>query len=310
MKFPFRSLLFLVSLFAATHVWAQQPPTISVKVNVVSFFATVHDRDGKVVKDLTKDDFVLLEDGAPQKIEYFSKETDLPLTIGLLVDTSRSQIPVLDQERRASETFLDRMLRQDKDRAFVVSFDRQVQTLQGLTSSRRDLWEALETLKIPGQYATLIHTAVKESSENVMRQEPGRKAFVLLTDGVAFRDSTSLGTAIEFAQRADTIIYSIRFSEHVPAYRPGKALVLVAAKERGKQSLHRMAEETGGSAFEVGKDQTIAEIYSQIEDALRNQYSIGYAPGRSAPDGKFHKIKLTTKDRTLTVRTRDGYYSK
>jgi len=253
---------------------------------------------------------VLLEDGAPQKIGYFSQETDLPLTIGLLVDTSRSQTGVLEEERRASYTFLDQMLREDKDRAFIVHFDKRVETLQGLTSSRSELGSALNQLRIPGQYATLIYSAVKQSSENPMRQQRGRKAFILLTDGVAFRDATSIGDAIEFAQQADTIIYSIRFAEHIPVYRPGKKLILAAASERGKQGLHRMAEETGGISYEVTKNQTIEAIYSQIEGVLRNQYSIGYTPERLEADGKYHKIKLTTKDRHLIVRTRDGYYAK
>ena len=289
---------------------AQQMPTISKTVNVVSLLATVHDKDGQVVKNLTKEDFVLLEDGVPQKITYFSEETDLPLTIGLLVDTSRSQTEVLEQERRASYTFLDQVLRESKDQAFVVHFDERVETLQGLTSSRSELASALSQLKIPGHYATLIFSAIKESSENLMREQQGRKAFILLTDGVAFRDSVSLETAIEFAQRADTIIYSIRFSDHVPIYRPGKALILAAASEHGKQGLHRMAEETGGGLYEVKKDKSIEAIYSEIEDVLRNQYSLGYTPPRLDADGKFHKIGLTTKDHHMIVHTRSGYYSK
>src|SRR5262249_31923733 len=160
------------------------------------------------------------------KILYFARETDLPLTIGLLVDTSRSQRGVLEPERRASFTFLDRVLRPDRDQAFVAHFDERVETLQGLTSSRERLRSALGELRIPGDYATLIFSAVRQCSESVMRKQQGRKAFVLLTDGVAYHDPTSIGTAIEFAQRADTIIYSIRFSDRIPVYRPVKAAVL------------------------------------------------------------------------------------
>jgi VWFA-related protein len=289
--------------------FAQQAPTISTKVNAVSVFATVHDRDGRVVKNLTQDDFSLSEDGVPQKITYFSRESDLPLTVGLLVDTSRSQIGVLGQERRASNTFLDQVLRQRDDQAFVVQFDTTVKTLQGLTSSHSELETALNRLSVPGRVATLIYSAVQESSENLMKPQPGRKAFILLTDGVAFKDPTSIGTAIEFAQRADTIIYSIRFSDPVRAYRPVRAAVMEAAKERGKDGLQRMAKETGGISFEVRKKQTIETIYAQIEDLLRNQYSIGYTPGRLESDGKYHKITLSTKDRHLTVHARDGYYA-
>lgn len=296
-------------LAMAANAWAQRPATISVNVNAVSLLVTVHDRDGQIVKNLTPDDFTLLDDGIPQKIDYFSRESDLPLTVGLLVDTSRSQTGVLERERRASYTFLDQVLR-EKDQAFVVGFDDRVETLQGLTSSLSELASALGRLRIPQHYATLIHSAIQESSENVMRQQPGRKAFILLTDGVAYKDTTSIGTAIEYAQRADTILYSIRFSDPIHVYRPFKAAILAAASERGKQGLQRMAGETGGVSYEVKESQTIEVIYSQIEDALRNQYNIGYTPARPDADGMYHKIKLTTKDRHLTVITRDGYYSK
>jgi VWFA-related protein len=305
-----KNALFILVLAISSSAWAQEGPTISVKVNVVSLLATVHDRDGGVVKNLTPDDFVLREDGVPQTISYFSRETDLPLTVGLLVDTSRSQTGVLEQERRASKTFLDQTLREGKDRAFVVHFDESVETLEELTSSRSELASALNRLRVPGNYATLIFSAIRDSSENVMRKQEGRKALILLTDGVAYKDPISIETAIEFAQRADTIIFAIRFSDHISVRRPVKAAILAAASERGKNGLKRMAEETGGVSYEVTKDQSIEAIYSKIEDVLRNQYSIGYAPGRPASDGKYHKIKLTTKDRHVTVRTRDGYYAK
>jgi VWFA-related protein len=299
--------ILIISLAAS--VSAQQAPTISSKVSVVSVLATVHDQDGRVVTNLTPDDFVLLEDGRPQKIDYFSKEVDLALTVGLLVDTSRSQTKVLDQERYASYTFLDHVLREGKDQAFVAHFDTRVETLQGLTSSRSELASALAKLLIPEHVGTLIYSAVKDSSENPMRQRAGRKAFILLTDGVAYKDPTSIGAAIEYAQRADAIIYSIRFSDPISPYRPFRAAVLGAMSERGKQGLQRMAKETGGISYEVKKNQPIEAIYSRIENVLRNQYTIGYTPDRPQPDGKYHKIKLTTKDGRLTVTARDGYYA-
>jgi VWFA-related protein len=290
--------------------WGQEAPKISVRVNVVTLFATVHDPDGGVVKNLMRDDFVLLEDGVPQKIEFFSQESDLPLTIGLLVDTSRSQTGVLDQERRASYTFLDQVLREGKDQAFVVHFDLQVETLQGPTSSRSDLQAALGRLRIPDRDSTLVFSAIKDSSEDLMRPLMGRKAFILLSDGVAFREPTSITTAIEFAQRADTIIYPIRFADPELFSRPVVGVFLALASQHGRQGLHRMARETGGTYFEVTKSQSIEEIYAQIQDALRNQYALGYTPGRAESDGKYHKIKLSTKDRRLVVTTRAGYYAK
>jgi len=300
----------ILILAVAPGAWAQKAPTISVHVNVVTLFATVHDQAGRVVKNLPPDDFVLLEDGVPQKIDYFSQETDLPLTIELLVDSSRSQTGVLEQERRASYTFLVQVLRQDKDRAFVVHFDTQVETLQEPTSSRGELESALSQLKIPPLDTTLIYSSIKDSSEGWMKTLPGRKAFILLTDGVPFKEPTSITTAIEFAQRANTIIYPIRFSDPVPFSRPVIGVILAIASKQGKKGLRRMATETGGIPYEVTKDQPLESIYAQIEEALRNQYSIGYTPARTESDGKYHKIKLTIKNRHLVVNARDGYYAK
>ncbi len=288
--------------------WAQNA-TFSTDVKVVSLLATVRDRDGRVVKDLNKEDFSLQEDGKPQTIRYFSRESDLPLTLGLLVDTSRSQMDVLERERNASYTFLSQVLREKVDRAFVVSFDERVQVLQGMTSSREALGAALSRLAVPGRVATLLYEAVRQSANGLMRNEKGRKAFILLTDGVSFRDKPNIVTAIEFAQMADTIIYSIRFSGHNPAYRPGRAIVMGIAAENGKRALERMASETGGEALEVSKEKPIEKLFEEIEESLRNQYSIGYTPDRKNETGKFHKIKLVVKDKSFTVRTREGYYS-
>jgi len=299
-----------VAIVLSAGAWGQEKPKFHVTTTLVTLVATVHDPDGRVVKNLTRDDFVVLEDGVPQKIDFFSQESDLPLTIGLLVDTSRSQTGVLDQERSASYTFLDRVLRGGTDQAFVVHFDLRVETLQGPTSSRQDLGAALGRLKIPERDTTLVFSAVKDSSEGLMRQLGGRKAFILLSDGVAFREPTSITTAIEFAQRADAIIYPIRFADPVPFSRPVVGVILAIASEHGKQGLRRMARETGGSYFEVTKNEPIEAIYSQIEEALRNQYSLGYTPRRVEPDGKYHKIRLVTKNHRLIVNARAGYYAK
>ena len=286
-----------------------QDATFTSDVNVVTLLATVRDRNGQIVKGLTRDDFALREDGEPQTIRYFSRESDLPLTIGLMVDTSRSQTSVLEPERRASLTFLEQVLREGTDRAFVVHFDTQVETLQGFTSSRQELAAALDRLAIPGHFATLLYDAIRESSERLMRTQKGRKAFILLSDGVDYKSKTTLGTAIEYAQRSDTIIYSILFAEHTRLYRPGKAAVQGILHERGRKVMRRLASETGGAYFEVTKDDPIEAIYAWIEDELRNQYSIGYTPTLSSKPGQYHKVSLGTKRLGLVVQTRDGYYS-
>jgi len=306
------SLILSVTLAVALATGTQEKdkPKISARVNIVTLFATVHDTDGRVVKNLTRDDFVVSEDGVSQTISYFEQESDLPLTLGLLVDTSRSQIGVIDKERSASYTFLDQMLREGKDQAFVVSFDIHVDTLQSPTSTRSYLEGGLGQLRIPERHGTLVFSAIKNASKEWMYPRMGRKAFILLSDGVAFKDRTSLTEAIEFAQLADTIIYPIRYSDSAPFSTPGIGLILAVASQRGKQGLHRMAQETGGAYFEVTENLSIEQIYAQIEEALRNQYSIGYTPGRTTSDGKYHKIKLTAKNPHLIVSTRAGYYAK
>lgn len=209
--------------------------TIAVDVKVVTLPVTVREKHGKIVRDLTKDDFTLQEDGRPQTIRYFSQEANLPLTLGLLVDTSRSQTNVLDAERNASRGFLDQMLVQEKDKAFLIHFDREVELLQDLTSSREKLQAALELLKTPSDRdrsndpndsgdsrsgsgshhggGTQLYDAVFLASNELMKKQQGRKALVILSDGVDRGSKTSLESAIESAQRADTVVYSIYFAD-------------------------------------------------------------------------------------------------
>ena len=209
--------------------------TIAVDVKVVTLPVTVRDKHGKIVRDLTKDDFTLQEDARPQTIRYFSQEANLPLTLGLLVDTSRSQTNVLDAERNASRSFLDQMLVQEKDKAFLIHFDREVELLQDLTSSREKLQAALELLKTPSDRdrsndpndsgdsrsgsgshhggGTQLYDAVFLASNELMKKHQGRKALVILSDGVDRGSKTSLESAIESAQRADTVVYSIYFAD-------------------------------------------------------------------------------------------------
>jgi VWFA-related protein len=234
-------------------LWAQDTSAaIGVDVRVVALPVTVRDKHGKIVRDLTKDNFTLQEDGRPQTIRYFSQEANLPLILGLLVDTSRSQTQVLDAERNASRGFLDQMLVQEKDKAFLIHFDREVELLQDLTASREKLQAALELLKTPsgrdrsndpssndpnasgdrrsesGSHhgGTQLYDAVFLASNELMKKQQGRKALIIiLSDGVDRGSKTYLESAIESAQRADTIVYSIYFAdsrrEEGPGERPG-----------------------------------------------------------------------------------------
>ncbi|MGA2607689.1 MAG: VWA domain-containing protein [Terriglobia bacterium] len=349
-----RLCLLLSVLFLLLPGWplrSQQPPTISVNVKVVNVLATVRNKQGEIVRNLTKDDFMLEEDDRPQSIGYFARETDLPLTLGLLVDTSMSQRRVLDQERSASSTFLDQVLRVNKDMAFVIHFDREVELLQDLTSSRQKLESALGLLQTPqptqeggsnspgsgpgsrrraggGGGGTLLYDAVYLASNELMKKQQGRKALIILSDGVDRGSKETLASAVEAAQRADTLVYSILFADEqgygsgggfggrgmggmggMGRHGGGRGRYPQETRPDGKKILERISKETGARLFEVSKKQPIEQIYDRIQEELRNQYSLGYTPDRADAGAGYHKIRLVAKQKDLTVQARDGYYA-
>lgn len=286
---------------------AAQEPTFSTNVKVVSVLATVRDKRGDIIRNLGKDDFTLLEDGRPQTIRYFSRESDLPLTLGLLVDTSLSQTRVLEDERGASFRFLEQVLREGKDKAFIVQFDQVVLTRQELTSSRKDLESALDLVDSPRKLGaegggTLLYDAVRMESIQVMRKLEGRKAFIVLTDGVDIGSSVTLTDAIEAAQRADTLVYSILFSDE-------SAYGSFSLGPSGRGVLQRLSRETGAGFFEVSKKQSIDRIFALIEEELRSQYSLGFVSDELITASGFRKIRLIAKQKGLIVQARDRYYA-
>src|SRR5579871_742710 len=225
--------LLMVMAFVTALGAQQNPPTYSVNVKVVNVLATVHDKHGNIINNLTKDDFILEEDGRPQTIRYFARDTELPLSFGLLVDTSRSQLQALDQERTGSASFVDSVLREGKDSAFLIHFDHEVELLQDVTSSRQKLVSKLQELQespednqqggggYPGGGSgrrgggwgkgTLLYDSIFLASDEIMQKQQGRKAIIVLTDGVDHGSKTSLESAIETAQRANVIVYSIYY---------------------------------------------------------------------------------------------------
>ncbi|MBV9760939.1 MAG: VWA domain-containing protein [Acidobacteriaceae bacterium] len=285
-----------------------QAPTFSSEVKVVNILATVHDKSGAIVRNLPKDDFEVYEDGRKQAIRYFSQESDLPLTIGVLVDTSLSQARVLEEERAASYRFLDEVLREGKDKAVIVQFDQAVMIRQGLTSSHKELQDTLELLNAPTREeaangsGTLLYDAVREASVKIMREQQGRKAFIVLTDGVDVGSTISLPEAIESAQRADTLIYSILFSDE--SYYGGRML-----GPSGAGVLKRLSKETGGGYFEASKKQSIADIYDAIQKELRSEYSIGFVSDKPVTKSGFRSLRVVTKSKGLAVQARDRYYA-
>lgn len=338
--------------------------TMSVDVKVVTLPVTVRDNKGQIVRNLTKDDFVLQEDGRPQVIKYFTQDTNLPLTLGLLVDTSLSQRNVLDQERSASKVFLDQMLTDAKDKAFLIHFDREVELLQDLTSSHDKLEAALQLLNTPqlersgggssdpqssdpqsspgnGQpqmhrgAGTLLYDAIFLASNELMKKQQGRKALIVLSDGDDRGSKESLQSAIEAAQRADTVVYSILFADkhensngfggpggmgrHGGGWPgggfPGGGGGRGGGRSQqephvdGKKILDQISRETGGRLYEVSKKQAIDQIYDSIAEELRTQYNLGYTPDKTNTETGYHKISLAAKQKDLVVQTRDGYYA-
>jgi len=274
--------------------------TFTTDVKVVSVLATVLDRQGQIVHDLAKDDFQIAENGRPQTIRYFSRDSDLPLTLGLMVDTSMSQVRVLEAERAASFRFVDKVLREDKDKVFVMQFDMAVQTPQPLTSSREKLEKALTFVDTPTraelnqQYGggTLLFDAVVSASNNIMKTQRGRKALIILSDGGENGSDTTLQDSIDAAHKADTLVYSILFGG-----------------DEGRSILQRMSRETGGGFFEVAKKRPIDRIYDVIEDELRGQFNLGYVSDVPVRISEFRKLQVATREKGLTVQARDRYWA-
>jgi VWFA-related protein len=288
----------------------QDQPTFSTSVKVVDLLAVVRTKKGEIVSDLTKDDFTILENGRPQNIRYFSKETDLPLTIGLMVDTSMSQEKLLTAERTASFHFLENVLRENTDHVFLMQFDMAVLMRQDLTSSRSKLEDKLANVDTPTWNelrqqrggGTLLYDAVVQASKNVMMNQQNRKALIILTDGVDTGSELTLGDAIEAAQRADTLVYSILFSD------PG-AYGFGFGEPDGRKVLQHLSKETGGGFFEVSKKQGIEAIFGLIEQELRSQYSMGFVSDTPVRVSEFRALQLATKQKGLVIQTRDKYWA-
>lgn len=349
----FTAISLTALLFGRCPVYGQQH-TIAVDVKVVNVLATVRDKHGQLIDNLGKDDFILQEDGRPETIKYFSRESDLPLTLGLLVDTSMSQRRVLGEERSASYSFLDKMLRA-KDQAFVIHFDHEAELLQDLTASKEKLQAALDKLETPerpalsrgggsggpgqsgggwpgsrgggggrggrhGGAGTVLYDTTYLASDELMKPQSGRKALIILTDGVDRGSKETLDAAMEAAQRSDTVVYSILFKDDEAYSNPGfggygrmgrggPRRYPQESRPDGKKIMERICQETGGRLFEVSKKQPIDKIYRDLQEELRNQYSLGYTPVKRDDAVGYRKIAVTTKQKDLRVQARNGYYA-
>jgi VWFA-related protein len=304
---PAMSVLCITAL-AAGLLCAAPPAQIRVQVNLVNLFATVRDKHKAIVTGLKMDDFQVLEDGQPQQITNFSVESNLPITLGLLIDTSGSEYFMLSAEKEAASRFLGRVMRKG-DLAMVISFDVDVDLLADFTDDRSRLDRAINRAQInaPGSSAiiaqgplptsghggTNFYDAVYLAAHDKLAEETGRKAVVVLSDCEDTGSKLRLQDAIESAQRTDSVVH-----------------ILLVAADGGDQNVARkLSEETGGRMIVVRSEKNLEQAFDQISEELRSQYTIGYVPTNKARNGAYRKIKVEMKNKEYSALTRRGYYA-
>ena len=298
--------------------------TLKVSVEVVQLFFNVKDKHGALIPNLAKDNFEIAEDGKPQTIKYFKAETDLPLTLGILIDTSGSQQRVLGMEQETGASFLENVLR-PKDEAFVISFDIDINLLQDFTNSVSKLRRALNDTKIntggvscsggplgpqgpvpcgaSGPRGTALYDAVYLASHDELSHEVGRKAMVLLTDGEDEGSRLKIKDAIEAAQKADVICYVLLIADR-GFYGMG------GLGYSGDSEMRKLTQETGGRVIDVGnKIEKLRKAFDDIAAELRSQYNIGYTPTNTVRDGSFRKVEIKSKQADYKIQSRSGYYA-
>ncbi len=289
---------------------SEQPvTTLKLAARLVAISAVVKSKDGEPKAGLSKDDFVLKQDGKEEPIQYFSQGSDLPLTLALMVDTSGSQRTFIGDESLASDVFFETMLGRKQDRAMLVQFDTSVQQLSSMTSSVNTLHLALSRLSQHASAAngTLLNDAVYSIARNVLANETGRKAIVLLSDGGDNGSRRSVAEAIEQAQRGDVQVYSVLYSiwNDVSGSGPGRPF----GADPGLATLQKLSESTGGRVFTVSRTMSLREIFLQIGQDLRLQYELGYKPPADVQPNTYHKLELRTKDKKLSVQARKGFFA-
>jgi VWFA-related protein len=289
-------------------VYAAPPAQIRVQVNLVNLFATVRDKHKAIVTGLKQDDFQVFEDGHEQEITNFSAESDLPITLGILMDTSGSEYYTLGAEKEAASRFLTRVMRKG-DLAMVLSFDTDVDLLADFTDDHARLNRAINRAEInaPGSGAivaqgplpssgsggTNFYDAVYLAAHDKLSGEAGRKAIVVLTDAEDTGSKLNLQDAIEAAQRTDTVVH-----------------ILLVAADGGDQGVaRRMTDETGGRMIVVRNEKNLVQAFDEISEELRSQYTIGYIPSNKAHDGSYRKVKIDMKNKEYSALTRRGYYA-
>lgn len=315
------ALMILSSVILAQQAPAPRPEegsvppagTFKVNVNVVNLYFVTKDKHGVLVPNLAQDQFEVREEGQPQTIKYFKADATQPLTLGLLIDTSGSESRMLPVEQEVAAQFLTDVLR-EKDLAFLLSFDVNVDLLQDMTTSGSDLRAALRQTRIntggggglpgmgggpiPQQHprGTLLYDAIYLAAQEKLTHEVGRKAIIILTDGDDEGSQMSMNQAIEAAQKADALVYVLLVFD--PMFR------------NGGHEMQRVCDQTGGRLIPVGnRPEKLKKALKEVSDELRSQYYIGYTPSNRKTDGSFRKVEVRPKDSNYRVQVRKGYYA-
>ncbi|MBZ5661042.1 MAG: VWA domain-containing protein [Acidobacteriia bacterium] len=297
-----------VTAMAAGIVSAAPPGQIRVEVNLVNLFATVRDKHKAIITGLTKDDFQVYEDGQLQEITNFSAESNLPITLGILLDTSGSEYYMLSGIKEAASRFLGRVMRKG-DEAMIMTFDTDVDLLADFTDDRARLDRAINRAQInapgssviiaqgplptSGSGGTNFYDAVYLASHDKLSGEAGRKAIVVLSDCEDTGSKVRLQEAIETAQRTDTVVH----------------ILLVAADGGDQGTAKKITDETGGRMIIVRSERNLEQAFDEISEELRSQYTIGYTPTNKAHDGAYRKVKIDMKNKDYSALTRRGYYA-
>jgi VWFA-related protein len=290
----------------------QDDQVVKLGTQLVTVPFNVTDKKNRYINDLSKEDIEVLEDSKGQEVFSFERQTDLPITIAMLIDISGSQEWTLPEEKAAGQRFFRRVLRPKKDLAAVVTFEHESVLVQDLTSDVEKLFRALDDVRLPAQSATMRRggtppinnsgvgsTAVFDSiysvASDLLRREAGRRVIILVTDGQDTSSSVKMREAIERTWRSEIIVYSIGIGGPMGV---------------DSGTLKKIAAETGGRAFFPRNEEDLDKAYAQIDEDLRSQYILAYTPANSAKDGSFRTIQVKIKNKgDLTVRHRRGYFA-
>jgi len=313
-------------------VWAQQPQlpvpppeppartgqAIQQNVNLVDVLFTVLNHQNRIVADLAKDNFKVFDDGAQQDIRFFSHQTDLPLRVGLLLDTSNSIRDRLNFEQQAAIDFLFNVIRRNKDQAFLMTVDDQPEVIQAFTGDVDRLRDVILKQRAGG--GTALYDAIYEACQQLLKLpapagDPNadlRRVLVIISDGDDNLSRHSRGETAEIAQRAGIVIYTISTSVNWiitdQETNPSNSATRKYFKDEGDQVLEQFSNDSGGRAFFPYHADDLSRSFLDIGDELRSQYSLAYVPSHTA-DGKFHKIRIEVNEKGLQVRARKGYWA-